>query len=144
MRKLLCVCATLFTVSFLGVLNAQPVPPGTDKKGKAPQPTVTDDESPPADGNVFVVLCDARPGQLLVINSEGKWLAGVRSVEIKSEVGKDATISCQMWDGPIRPSRPQVKTWTLAQVKTIPQTEFQRLVDSLQTDPDAIRSFLKQ
>jgi hypothetical protein len=67
----------------------------------------------------------------------------VKEIDIKFEVGKEASITCTIYEGVLKPSRPVTKTWTLAQMKTVSATEFQKMVDSLQTDPNAIKSLLK-
>lgn len=101
------------------------------------------DGDPKLVGSVFLIVCDAKPGQVIVLDQNGKWISSVKGVEIKFDVGKSPTITCVIYEGLFRPSNPQTKTWVLAQMKTVASSEFQKMVDSLQTDPEAIKSMLK-
>lgn len=89
---------------------------------------------------VFVIVCDAKPSQWLVLDSTGKWIPSVRAVDVTLTIGDNAPkATCTMWSGPIRPKNPIVKNWTLAQLKSVTEEEFSEMLDSLQDDPEAIR-----
>lgn len=101
--------------------------------------------APAAANSVFIICCDAKPGQILVLDSTGKWLSTVRDAEIKFTIGETVpTVKCTMWSGPFKPTNPEVRNWTLAQLKSVTATEFQQMVDSLQSDPEAIRRRVTQ
>lgn len=125
-----CMLATLVQMTALAAFGQPPAttPPVTVKK----EETKTE--------SVFVVVCDGKPGQMVVLDSNGKWIPNVKNIEIKLEVGQPATITCVIYEGVLKPSNPPVKTWSLSQMKTMSNSEFQKLVDSLQTDPSAIKT----
>ncbi len=144
--------AMIVFVVFATVAMAQPPvvdPPAAKTKAKPPAPTNPDtgsdnDQTPKASGNVFVIVCDAKPGQMIVLDGDGKWVPSVKGIEIKFDVGQSPTLTCTIYEGQFKPSRPQMKSWTISQMKTVSNAEFQRMVDSLQTDPEAIKSMLKE
>ncbi len=146
------VFAILTTTTISVVAQLPPSQPKDQKDTKksgpptAPADVKTDvgDDTQKSSGNAFVIACDAKPGQVLVLDTSGKWLSGVKEIDIKFEIGKEASITCTIYEGVLRPSRPITKTWILAQMKTVSSTEFQKMVDLLQKDPDAIKSLLKE
>lgn len=90
--------------------------------------------------SVFIIVCDAKPGQILVLDSTGTWLSTVRDAKIEFIIGENTPkVTCTMWSGPLKPTKPDVKSWDLAQLKSVTDAEFQKMVDSLQVDPEAIR-----
>ncbi len=99
---------------------------------------------PKGDGSAFVVVCDAKPGQMIVLDSTGQWVSGVKVIKLDLEVGQVPSISCIIYEGQYRPSKPTTKTWVLTQIKTVSAADFQQMIDSLQTDPNAIRAMLKK
>jgi hypothetical protein len=101
------------------------------------------DAAAKAISGVFVIACDSEPNKIIVLDATGKWLHTVKSVEVKFDIGHPVTITCQMYEGVLRPSRPETKSWRLAQLKTVTEADFQQMIDNLQTDPEAIRALLK-
>lgn len=96
-------------------------------------------------GSILVIVCDSNPEKWLVLDSDGKWIHAVRSIEVKLEIGKSTPRAiCTMWSGPIRPTNPEIKTWDLSQLKTVSPTEFDQMVDSVQSDPEAIKKRLSK
>ena len=96
------------------------------------------------DMDVFVIVCDAKPGQMLILDDQGDWMPDAREAKIAVAIGPDAqpSIECTMWTGLFRPTNPLVKNWTVNQIKSVNLVEFQKMVDDLQTDPSAIRKAL--
>ncbi len=98
--------------------------------------------------DAYAIICESQPDRVIVLDSTGKWLANVKIVDIKLNVGSPiapaATMSCTMYEGQVKPSEPQVKTWRLIQLKTLSAHEFQQKIDSLQTDPNAIKTMAKE
>lgn len=92
----------------------------------------------PAQGSAFIIVCDSSPNQVIVLDSQGKWLPTVRSAKVEIEIGKPASITCVMWSGQFKPSNPETRTWTLSQMKSVNAQQFQTYVDQLQTNPNAI------
>jgi len=88
--------------------------------------------------NAFVIVCDSRPNQIIVLDAQGKWIPTVQSATIKVEIGHSPQITCVMWSGLFKPTNPETKVWTLAQMKSVTAQQFQQYVDQLQTDPSAI------
>ena len=104
----------------------------------APDPPAPVDT--PANNDVYVIVCDAEPGQMVVLDSNGVWLSSVRTVEITFTIGaSNPKAKCTMWAGPIRPNNPVVENWNLAELKSVAAEEFQEMLDSLQTNPEAVR-----
>ena len=100
-------------------------------------------DSQPASGSILVIVCDSKPEKLLVLDATGKWIPAVQSVELKLEIGRTTPKAiCTLWSGPIKPTNPEVKTWDLAQLKSVSAAEFDKMIDSVQTDPDAIKKML--
>ena len=98
------------------------------------------DPVPQASNDVYVIVCDAEPGQMVVLDSNGVWLSSVRTVEITFTIGAaNPKAKCTMWAGPIRPNNPVVENWNLAELKSVAAEEFQEMLDSLQTNPEAVR-----
>jgi hypothetical protein len=96
-------------------------------------------------GSILVIVCDSNPEKWLVLDSDGKWIHAVRSIEVKLEIGKSTPKAiCTMWSGPIRPTNPEIKTWDLSQLKTVSPVEFDQMVDSVQSDPEAIKKRLSK
>lgn len=94
------------------------------------------------DTGALVIVCDANPNQMIILDSNGKWLSSVRNVEFKIDINNSATITCIMWNGPIRPTNPKIETWQLSQLKSVAENDFKSIVDSLQKDPEAIHNML--
>lgn len=125
MKKFAFVLPLLLVVAAIGLVHAQ--------EPDTPAPPVAND-------SVFIIVCDAQPSQVLVLDSNGKWLSSVRTIEMTLVIGDTSPkVKGTMWSGPIKPKTPIVKTWTLAQLKSVTEEEFTEMVDSLQGDPDAIR-----
>lgn len=98
-----------------------------------------------ASGSILVIVCDSNPEKWLVLDSDGKWIHSVRSIELKLEIGKSTPKAiCTMWSGPIKPTNPEVKTWDLSQFKSVGAAEFDQMVDSVQGDPEAIKKRLSK
>jgi hypothetical protein len=95
-------------------------------------------------GGVFAIVCDSQPGKMLVLDSSGKWLSSVKSVEMRLEPGQPALVTCVMYEGTLKPSKPQIKSWTLSQIKSVSAAEFQQMVDAVQSNPEAIKEMLKK
>lgn len=145
-----CVSSLLAFVLFTIAALAQPPvndPNKNKKSGPEAAPSVKkEDDIPRLDtvGSVFLIACDSQPNKVLVLDSTGKWLSAVKSVEIKFEIGQPVVITCTLYEGYLKPTKPQVKSWQLAQMKTVAPTEFQQMVDSVQSNPDAIKDMLKK
>lgn len=94
-------------------------------------------------GAILVIVCDSNPEQILVLDSDGKWIPSVQSIEVKLEIGRSTPKAiCTMWSGPLKPKNPEVKIWNLSQLKSVSASEFEQMVDSVQTDPEAIKKRL--
>lgn len=91
-----------------------------------------------AQQSAFVIICDSKPNQIIVLDSTGEWLPTVRQAYIAIEIGKPSTIVCSMWSGQFKPTNIASKTWSLSQIKTVSVTQFQIYIDKLQIDPLAI------
>jgi hypothetical protein len=120
---------------FMWILNSPTIHSiGLARSAAAQEPDTQEDP-------VFVIVCDAKPGRWLVLDSTGKWISAVQIVDLGPISIGDTTpkITCTMWSGPIKPNNPIIKTWNLAQLKSVTEPEFQEMLDSLQADPDAIR-----
>lgn len=119
------------------------VPPTVSEEvGKPAAPTVV---AAPVTG-VYVVTDETNPGKIIVLDTNGKWLPTVREIRQETTLitGQNPTVVCVMYEGTYRPTQPSVKTWQLMQSKTVTSHEFQRLVDDLQTNPDALKSTIKR
>ena len=90
-----------------------------------------------------MMWCDTQPGRVIVLDTTGKWLSTVESVEIKFEIDGQATIACTMHEGFVKTTKPVVKSFTILKIRTLPAPDFQKLVDDLQTDPNAIKNYVK-
>lgn len=95
-------------------------------------------------GSAFLIVCDAQPNKVLVLDSNGKWIPNVKGIELKLDIGAGSVVvSCTIYDGIVKPSKPQIRIFTVTQMKTTNAVEFQQLIDDLQSNPDAIKNFLK-
>jgi hypothetical protein len=166
-------CLVLMVITSVFVLAQPPGDKSKDPLRRKTQPTnrvsltPADDKAPPkknddppkksdekksepavspslAPTSVFVIACDSAPTKVIILDQAGKWIPSIKQVEVKFEIGSPATIVCVMYEGAIRPTNPVTKTWGLAQLKTVPATNFQQMIDTLQTNPDAIREMLKK
>ena len=128
-------------LSLSATQNAEELPRlDEDAKDSPSTPTATPKSTPKIESEfVYIIVCDAKPDQILLLNNNGVWLQTVRSVDIKFSIDIPPTVTCTMWSGPYRPTNPEVKIWGLSQIKSVNITEFQDMVDSLQSDPEAIR-----
>ena len=94
--------------------------------------------------DVFVIVCDAKPGQMLILNDQGDWVPDAREAKINVAIGPEAkpSIECTMWTGLFRPTNPVIRNGTVNQIKSVNIDEFQKMVDDLQVDPSAIKKAL--
>ncbi len=143
--------ATLLLILFAITTTLAQVPepalkvvPKAAPKVKPPEEVVEESPKDEVIQSVFVIVCDSAPNKILVLAQDGKWMPSVRSIDIKVAIGEPATITCTMYEGSIKPTTPKVKVWQLSQMKTVPNADFQQMVDDLQTNPDAIRAMLKK
>lgn len=86
----------------------------------------------------FLLICDTTPSKVIILDETGKWLHRAKEIEVKVD-GSTSTIKCTLYEGHYRPSSPEIKSFRLSQVKTVSETEFQTMINNLQTDPDAVR-----
>lgn len=93
-------------------------------------------------GTVFLVVNDSHPSNIIALDDNGKWISSVKAIEMKFEIGAPVLVSCTMYEGVIKPSKPLIKTMTLAQLKTVSALEFKTMIDNLQTDPEAVKTML--
>lgn len=149
MKSFLFAILVLTTVAFgqegvitqPGVVPTQPQDPGQPVQA-APQPIPRLD-SQQGSGSILVIVCDSKPEKLLVLDAAGKWIPSVQSIEVKLEIGRTTPKAiCTLWSGPIKPTKPEVRTWDLAQLKSVSSSEFDQMVDQVQSDPEAIRKRL--
>ncbi len=91
-----------------------------------------------------MVACDSDPNKVILLDQNGRWLSTVKSVEMKFDIGQPITVTCMMYEGVIKPSKPQIKSWQLVQLKTVPVAEFNQMLDTLQSDAEAIKSMLSK
>jgi hypothetical protein len=108
--------------------------------------TVLAQDIPRLDGElqpVFLVICDSSPSKIIVLDDTGKWLHRVRDTEIKID-GSTPIIKCTLYEGHYRPTSPEIKVWRLNQIKTVSETEFQNMINKLQSDPEAVKKILMQ
>jgi hypothetical protein len=125
--------------------GVQPPPTlGSPQDPTPEKPAEKRTEAPASPGEAYVIVCDSNPSRVIVLDSQGKWISGVRTVEIKFEITQPATLQCLVYEGSIKPTKPPIKTWKLAQLKSVPTAEFQKMIDELQENPDGIRSMLKK
>jgi hypothetical protein len=120
---------------------AAPQDPTPEKPAEKPiekstNRTVTND--------AFVIACDSNPSQVIVLDAQGKWISGVRNVEIKFDIGQPASLQCQVYEGSLKPTKPLIRSWKLTQIKTVNSVEFQQMIDELQHNPDGIKSLLRK
>lgn len=87
----------------------------------------------------FLIVCDSDPSQILVLDSTGKWLPDVKEAEVVVKLGRPAQLKCILWAGNIKPSKPAILSWDLAQIQSASLEEFQGMVDGLQSDPTFIK-----
>ena len=92
---------------------------------------------------VFVMVCDSAPHKLIILDESGKWMHRVKEADIRIDNG-NSTVRCMLYEGSFKPTSPEVKTWRLAQLKSITEAEFQSHIDNLQTDPDAVKKAMAQ
>jgi len=135
MKKLAVVCSAVILAS---VLLSQFTTVAAQEKTATKTPTSTQKSTISTGKSVFMIVCDAKPGQLLVLNEKGEWISTVKAVEINMEIGKKATVSCTMWSGQFKPTNPDSKTWELQQLRSVSAAQFQTYIDKLQVDPAAI------
>jgi hypothetical protein len=88
----------------------------------------------------FLVMCDAVPSQLIVINSNGEWIPHVKSVIINININGVTELIAKSYKGVIEPSNPETKTYELAQIKSISQQQFTAIIDGLQQDTSYVRN----
>lgn len=107
--------------------------------GFAQEPATTKpaETIPRLDGgkSVFMIICDASPDRYIVLDQDGKWLPNVKNAHIRFDLGKAPVMTCTMYSGVYEPTNPEVKMWRLAQMRSVSTTEFQRTIDSLQSNP---------
>jgi hypothetical protein len=117
-----------------------------DKKEKDKEEVIPkkDESQPKTDpASAFLIVCDAQPARVILLDANGKWVPTVKSVEIKFDLGGVNTITCVLYEGPLKPTAPIIKTWVLSQMKSVTAVEFQKMIDSLQSSPEAIKTSLK-
>ena len=107
--------------------------------GYAQEPATTKpaDTIPRLDGgkSVFMIVCDESPDKYIVLDQDGKWLPTVKNAQIRFDLGKAPMMTCTMYSGIYVPTNPDVKMWRLAQMRSVSMAEFQRTIDSLQSNP---------
>ncbi len=94
--------------------------------------------------SAFVIVCDSAPGKVIVLDKDGKWISTTKAVDVRFIIGHEATISVVIYEGIVKPSKPEIRVWHLAQLKSVSALEFQKMVDNLQTDPTAIGATIKE
>ncbi len=87
----------------------------------------------------YLVVCDSDPSKIIVLDVTGKWLSEVKTASIVIKIGSPATLRCELYSGSIRPSRPNIMNWDLAQVQSVTNADFQSMIDNLQTDPTYVK-----
>lgn len=134
----------MFWAAFFSCIAQLPQTQAQAEKKNPAKPAAVDVELLEPTSKAFIVTCDSQPSKTIVLDSDGKWISNVKSVEVKFDIGgSGGIITCVMYDGLIRPTKPTVKSWILGQMKTVPAAEFQQLIDNLQVDPEAVKAFLK-
>ncbi len=130
MKKLMCF--VLFAVMPRICLAQAEVP--------VPAPTpITTPVVAPQNQLVFLIFTNDKPENIIVLDSTGKWMPDVRSVTINMSLGQPPACECVMWSGPFKPSSPIRATYTLKQAKSVTQEEFQKMIDDLQLNPNALK-----
>lgn len=92
--------------------------------------------------NAFIIICDTSPGKTIVLDENGKWLHRVKELDIRLE-SNTLMMKCVMYEGPYKPSAPEIKSWRLSQVKSVSEQEFQTMINALQTDYDAVKRLIQ-
>jgi hypothetical protein len=119
-----------------------------DLTGEDPAPAAKKPVSAPATiltsgvKAVFCIICDAEPSKFIILDQDGQWVPDVHSAVFTFEPNKTAEITCTIWVGPYKPTKPTEKTWKLEQMMTVPKDQFSKYVDELQADPKAVAKTL--
>lgn len=92
--------------------------------------------------SVFILMCDASPEKVIVLDTSGRWISKAREIEIKLGGGGMAAVKCVMYEGAYKPRNPLVKTWKLGQISTVSENRFQEMIDNLQNDPEAVKKLI--
>lgn len=142
MSKTLLILITILVCLPSSITDAQqtqattPAPaPNEVKQADTPAPTPT--VILPKTEHVFVIVTDSKPDQIIVLDDKGKWISNVREVRLAMNLGSPAQCTCTMWDGFFRPTTPLEQKWPLKQLKSVTATEFQGMIDKLQSDHNA-------
>jgi hypothetical protein len=93
-----------------------------------------------AQDKAFLVLCDAAPGQLIVLDSQGNWIPDVKSVSITIGIDNKSEMTTVAYVGVIKPTNPKTKTYELVQVKSVSKQQFTGIIDGLQSDPAYVKN----
>ena len=88
--------------------------------------------------SAFLLICDSSPSKIILLDEAGRWMHRVKEIEVRID-GNSSVVKCTSYEGHYRPTSPDVRQFRLSQVKTVSESEFQAMINNLQTDPDAVR-----
>lgn len=88
--------------------------------------------------SAFLLICDTSPSKIILLDEAGRWMHRVKEIEVRID-GNSSVVKCTSYEGHYRPTSPDVRQFRLSQVKTVSESEFQVMINNLQTDPDAVR-----
>lgn len=91
-------------------------------------------------GKAFLVICDQAPGQLIVLDDNGNWVPNVKSITVTIAVNGTPELTTIQYAGVIEPTNPKTQKYELAQIKSMPKTEFMAMIDGLQGDPSFVKN----
>jgi hypothetical protein len=82
---------------------------------------------------VILVINKANPNHIIVVTSDGRWLADVKEVQIVIRVGHDTRPQaiCSLYKGPFKPTKPVTYSWAIKEIMMISPDEFQAVIDGL-------------
>jgi len=77
-----------------------------------------------------LTFCTDNLAKVLIHRNDGKLVANARSLTIKMDrVGEPPYATCQIYDGLFPPTKPDVLSWRIAEIRFVTPADFQKLID---------------
>ena len=109
-------------------------PTEQETQPQTPQPQTNPDQT------CHILIQDNNPNNTIILNNQGQWINNTKTYTITltqdyTTNQTTQTLTTTNWNGPYKPTNPQTQTWTIKEIKTINQQQFQNYIDQLQQNP---------